>query len=982
MLVLHAVWTAAGRCALWAEDSALPQRERGAKASSKAVPHPFALSGAQLRDKLGWGIVAELDLHLPSYATAPTSSPELVRDPISSGPSPRGAVRQRRWTVPIVYLDLPGDLPEDLRLGASARYLCLLAEFADDLVTRGRVVPSVEGGLSARWLPVLTGLDSTRFADLVRRMPPAFRATQPGTSAEDLLLTALPHLVDGLTRDTLRGRPDREPTTITERWLSALTGDPALPDEAGELRLPLEQWRGTINQRSPLRTVLRLRSPLQSVREEDWRVEFLMQAIDEPSVLVPAAEVWQGGVLHRWVEFPEDQLLADLGRAVRIFPGLDAALSGKRPTHLITGLDGAYEFLRAAAELEQAGFGVQLPSWWKQDLSLTLTASSPQQAGTVTKDEHFLGLKELVDYRWELALGDRELTEAELTELAQAQVPLVQLRGQWVHVDPQRLAAGLRFLRKQREGQLTAGEVLQRAGLVLDLPWDDEGMRLPVSRVYADGWLGDLLSGTAEQQLEPIEPPAGFTAELRPYQQRGLAWLAFMDALGLGACLADDMGLGKTVQLLALEAHVRAQRSDTGPTLVVCPMSVAGNWQREAARFAPMLRTHVHHGSERVSAGLAGYDLVITTYALATRDRELLAGIGWERVVLDEAQNIKNSGTQLAEAVREFPARHRVALTGTPVENRLAELWSIMDFLNPGQFATLNTFRARFSVPIERHADQKAATRLRRLTGPFLLRRLKSDPTIISDLPEKVEITQYCPLTTEQATLYQAVVSDMLTKISESEGIQRRGLILATMTKLKQVCNHPAQLLGDGSRIAGRSGKLERLEAILTEVVAEGDKALCFTQYVQFGGMLVPHLAARLGVEVLFLHGGTSKTAREEMVQRFQTSTKPMVFLLSLKAGGTGLNLTAANHVIHLDRWWNPAVEDQASDRAHRIGARRDVQVRKLVCLGTLEEKIDAMISDKRALAGLAVGSGEGWLTELSTGRLRELLTLTGENVE
>jgi len=349
--------------------------------------------------------------------------------------------------------------------------------------------------------------------------------------------------------------------------------------------------------------------------------------------------------------------------------------------------------------------------------------------------------------------------------------------------------------------------------------------------------------------------------------------------------------------------------------------------------------------------------------------------------VLDEAQNIKNSATKQSAAVRGLTARQRIALTGTPVENRLAELWSIVDFVNPGLLGPLNKFRERFAVPIERDNDIQAAGRLKQLTGPFLLRRLKTDPAIISDLPDKIEMNVLCNLTAEQASLYQAVVDDMLVKIENSEGIERRGLVLATMTKLKQVCNHPAHLLKDGTRLPGRSGKLARLEEILEEVLAEGDKALCFTQFTEFGGMLESHLADRFGREVLYLHGATTKRRRDKMVAAFQEPDGPPIFLLSLKAGGTGLNLTAANHVIHVDRWWNPAVEDQATDRAFRIGQRKNVQVRKFVCVGTLEERIDQMIEKKKALSRMTVGTGENWLTELSVDELRDVITLSADAV-
>jgi non-specific serine/threonine protein kinase len=588
-----------------------------------------------------------------------------------------------------------------------------------------------------------------------------------------------------------------------------------------------------------------------------------------------------------------------------------------------------------------------------------------------------IGQAGLVDFQWELALGDQPLTEDELAELTALKAPLVRVRGQWVQVDPKRLAAGLKLLDGDGAGQMSVAELLQvGAG-------DHAGPGgLPVTEVAATGWLADLLDGSTatEQRLADAREPDGFAGTLRPYQRRGLAWLDFLQRAGLGGVLADDMGLGKTVQLLALAA---ADPAEGGPTLLVCPMSLVGNWQREAAKFAPALRVHVHHGAERARGtafheAVAGADLVITTYALVARDAEALKAIDWRRIVVDEAQAIKNAATRQAAAVRAVPARHRIAVTGTPVENRLADLWSIMEFANPGLLGPAATFKKRYAEPVERHGDADAADRLKRLTQPFILRRLKTDKSIISDLPEKLEMDVVCNLTAEQATLYQAVVDDMLAKIEASDGIERRGLVLATMTKLKQVCNHPAQLLRDGSRLAERSGKLARLEEILEEVLAAGEKALLFTQYAEFGGMLRGHLSARFGREVAYLHGGVSKPDRDAMVARFQSGEPgaPSLFVLSLKAGGTGLTLTAANHVVHVDRWWNPAVEDQATDRAFRIGQRRAVQVRKLVCAGTVEEKVAAMIQDKRGLAARIVGTSEQWLTELSTSELRSLLQL------
>lgn len=918
-----------------------------------------------------------MSVRLPSYAGGPVASPELVREAVGGR---RGAVRWREWVVPVVWVEGSLSEPPDCRVGASGKFLNELLGFGRELVRRGRVLPAIDGDGCGRWRAALSGVDSLRFAALRAGVPPSFRGAEGngGTGGGDLVQEVLDRAVDREVRAALRGTGvATSGDGVVGRWLAALVGDPRVDGEAGALRAKLAAWRAGGLRESPVRTCFRLSSPDQGgMLKDGWRVEFLLQAVDEPSVVVTAEQLWhkQDAVLRRWVGRPEDVLLGDLGRAGRLYPALDRALSAKRPVELALDVEGAYDFLQHAGLLAEAGFGVMLPSWWRQPhrLGLRLTATSRGTAGEVAKESE-LGLKVLVDYRWELAVGDERLTEAELQSLAEAKVPLVRVRGQWVQVDPKRLAAGLAFL-KRGGGQMTAAQVLLHSGLHPE----DADLPLPLNGVSATGWLGDLLSGEVEHHLEPVEQPTGLVAELRPYQQRGLAWLAFLDRLGLGACLADDMGLGKTVQLLALEAHNRAHGKRL-PTLLVCPMSVVGNWQREAARFTPDLEVRVFHGADRALD--TDCDLVITTYAVVARDAGKLADVSWDRVVLDEAQNIKNSSTRQSTVVRALPARHRVALTGTPVENRLAELWSIMDFVNPGVLGTINTFRARFAVPIERHHDEDAAVRLRRITGPFVLRRLKTDPRIITDLPDKIEVKQLCTLTAEQATLYQAVVDDMLAKIAEAEGVKRKGLVLATMSRLKQVCNHPAQLLGDGSRVAGRSGKLARLEEVLDEALADGDKALCFTQFTAFGSLVVPHLAARFDTEVLYLHGGTPKRQRDEMVRRFQEEDGPSIFVLSLKAGGTGLNLTAANHVIHLDRWWNPAVEDQATDRAFRIGQRNHVQVRKFVCVGTLEERIDRMIEEKRGLAQLVVGAGEDWLTELSTGELRELFALDGEAV-
>jgi hypothetical protein len=1014
MLVIHALWSPDRGPLIWGLDGDRPVKSTS-QAAGSARAHPFAVDVEALAE-IHAGKPASATLLLPSLRTAPLDSPELVR--AVPRPSPQRPPALLPWVVPALLVDaaaLAEESPQ-VRCGASVAHLRALAAFADDLAARGRVLPSLvfeAGQPAARWRPVVTGPDAGRMHGLIAAMPPVARAEQDGpsgTAGQDpsrLVADALAVLVDRAMREALAGaaspldllpprrgrRPRRVPAA--EAWLSALTvADARFPadqpvEEAhvAALAEALSAWDAVgAEVTGPARAVFRLTEPPVGPSGQEqvpWRLEFVLQSTTDPSLQLGAKQVWSAPAgLQRWIDRPQELLLGELGRASSIYPDLGAALRAPEPSGWDLDVDAAHRFLTTGAPLlDTAGFGVQLPAWWDRKHRLGLVASgssTPADAAVVSGGMH---KEALADFRWSLAVGEDVLDEEEIADLVAAKAPLVRLRGRWIAVDPDRLRRGLEFLRRPRD-TVTAADMLALA----TAHSDDLDLPLPLVDIKVTGWVGDVLAGTADHSLRPAEPPATFTAQLRPYQTRGLSWLAFLSGLHLGACLADDMGLGKTIQLLALEATDRAAPGTVGPTLLLCPMSLVGNWQREASRFAPGLRVYAHHGpgrlhGEELTARLAGTDLVITTYGTAVRDVAELAAHEWHRLALDEAQAIKNSQATASRTVRRLTARHRVALTGTPLENRLSELWSIMDVLNPGLLGSAEKFRARFAIPVERHGDDEAAQLLRRITRPYLLRRVKTDPAIIEDLPEKIEIIQDYRLTHEQASLYRTVVDDMMERIERSDGIERRGRVLAAMAKLKQVCNHPAQLLHDGSPVGNRSGKVTRLEEILTEVLAEGDKILCFTQFTEFGQMLVPHLSARFDQEVLFLHGGVPRRRRDEMVARFQSDDGPSIFLLSLKAGGTGLNLTAANHVVHLDRWWNPAVENQATDRAFRIGQRRTVQVRKFCCAGTLEERIDAMTQKKRALADLVVGDGEGWLTELSTAELRQLFTLGAEAV-
>ncbi|MBB3099845.1 SNF2 family DNA or RNA helicase [Actinoplanes campanulatus] len=995
MLVVHGGWVAGagrpGQLIIWAEDPALPT---SSTSRARSRPHPFAAPVEALQQVVPGAEGGSLALTLPGSGRGPLPSPETGLEAATRG------IKLGTWTVPA--LSVPGDEamavlgeladpdPDGPWLaGPSLRYLTLLAGYACDLAGRGRMLPqlTVEAGMpTARWRPVLTGSDTATFRDFAAGMPPVVRAAGDGQAVGRTVRDALESLLDGAARATLPerlmvGQRPGPKSALPDRWLAALTGaDPALPGAADadvrDLRRALDDWMRAANEaHGPIRVSFRLfePSPEAPPGEDGWFLEFALQSAEDPGLYLPAEDLWEGARFPGLPRRPDETLLAGLGRAVRLFPLLHVALLEQRPSAMPLTTGEAYDFLRQAAPLLQAaGFGVQLPSWaGRKAVGLKLTTRTRSKSGSSSRavaDSGF-GLSELVDFRLDLVIGDGAVTAEELAELARLKVPLVRVRGQWVELDARQLKAALKAVGERREGQLTAGELLQQ---VVDGGDED----LPLVEVDADGDLGDLLSGQAAERLSPLPTPAGFQGALRPYQERGLSWLHFLSRLGLGGILADDMGLGKTAQTLSLLLTDEGSRS-----LLICPMSLVSNWHKEAGRFAPGLRVYVHHGATRMRGpefdeAVAGADLVITTYGTALRDLETLRGVTWSRVVCDEAQAIKNSGTRQSQAVRAIPARTRLALTGTPVENHLAELWSIMDFCNPGLLGPAKRFRRRFQEPIESRQDEDATAALKRATGPFVLRRLKTDKTIISDLPEKNEMKVWCSLTAEQATLYQAVVEDMMAEIESTEGIQRRGNVLAAMMKLKQVCNHPAHLLKDGSRLPGRSGKLARLEELADEIIEDGDKALIFTQYAEWGTLLQPYLTAHTDRPVLWLHGGLSKARRDELVERFQTSGEPMLFLLSLKAAGTGLNLTAANHVVHFDRWWNPAVEDQATDRAFRIGQSRDVQVRKFICTGTLEEKIDAMIERKKALASSVVGTGEEWITDLSTDQLRELFSL------
>jgi len=645
----------------------------------------------------------------------------------------------------------------------------------------------------------------------------------------------------------------------------------------------------------------------------------------------------------------------------------------------------AYEFLKETPLYEQCGVVVRLPNWWKQrtrpQVNITL--------GSVKQNR--LGADALLDFKLGITLGDETLSEHELQSLLAAQDSLVFIKGQWVEVDREKLAEALAHWKKVEANagadglSFTEGmRLLAGAPADLGQTGTSSGDQ-PWAFVRAGPWLGSLLEELqAPEARKTIDPGNALKTRLRPYQRAGVNWLWLLSQLGLGACLADDMGLGKTMQIIALLLVLKKRRSRI-PSLLVLPASLLANWKDELNHYGPSLRCLFVHTSlmskqeievlaNAGEVGMAGIDLVLTTYGMLLRQSWLQAQ-DWRLLILDEAQAIKNPASRQTRAIKKLKASSRIALTGTPIENRLGDLWSLFDFLCPGLLGSASRFKT-FTQSLASGANDRY-TPLRNLVRPYILRRLKTDKTIISDLPEKTEVHAWCGLSKIQTALYRKEVKQLATSLETLDGIQRRGLVLATLMRLKQLCNHPSQLLGDGRYDPGSSGKFARLAELCEEIASRQEKLLVFTQFREITGPLAAFLTEQFGQPGLVLHGGTPVKQRKRRVDDFQQEDGPPFFILSLKAGGTGLNLTEASHVIHFDRWWNPAVENQATDRAFRIGQLNNVLVHKFVCQGTVEEKIDALITEKMALASdLLEGGAETLLTEMNNEELLELVSL------
>lgn len=903
----------------------------------------------------------------------------------------------------------------DRAVSPSVAWFGALQRVVQSLVTRGRVVPAVThigatgdfGYWVAEWKPLVTDLHLIE--PLLEAMPPVVGAAGPVDRVHVMHL-----LLDRYCRAVLAQRGWQatvgNPRPVTAKALRAVSR--ALIAEHGQFTVSGDMHEAvalianeltTMERRADgepiIRVRLRLAMPEMASSEAahldeptdeggQWPLSLELVDVDDRSrwctadefhQRTPAAQALTGG--DRFHDLLQQQLHRSGAAIAQAVPELTEWLSG--PNRGVS-VEVAAATLDAVEALAVADVELIAPERLTRRRPATRALAQPTDNDSSGR---FAGSALM---QWQVVVDDTAVSDEVLRRAAEDGANLIEIGGRWVQIDRAEARRALANLERHRaeHGELGALQLLtlaaelQRELEAAGLDPADTDSDLGISAVQAAGWAQQLLDGLPDEALSEGVVPDGFTATLRHYQLRGLGWLQFLRRLGLSGCLADDMGLGKTPTTLAHLAGL------PGPHLVVCPLSVVRNWEAEAARFTPLMRVMVHHGTNRAADDeflrRAGeHDLVITTYQVAARDLDAMQKIAWSTVVLDEAQAVKNPDTRTARAMRGIKATQHIALTGTPVENRLHELWSIFQIVAPGLLGSSPQFRQRFATPIEKEHDVDATRELRRLTGPFLLRRTKADRTLVPDLPDKVEQIAWAPLTREQAHMYQAVVDQLLKDAQQATGMRRRGLVLAALTRLKQICNHPAHALGDGSKLAGRSGKLQRFDELVTDLHDAGEQALVFTQFREMGLLLQQHLHERFALQVPFLHGGISKPHRDRMVDQFQSGTSGSPLLLvSLRAGGTGLNLTAASRVVHYDRWWNPAVEDQATDRAWRIGQSRSVFVHKLVCEGTVEERIDALITDKRSLANAVVGTtGEAWLSELSTDALRDLVTLDHSKV-
>ncbi len=1026
MIVLHASYTD-NSFFVWGERSFRSEELNVAFPYSSGIPRmPWDAGSVAVCDVLkkagirhGRKNIAESAavayLDLPSYLGYPLPSSPLLGD----FPETEGELTTERYSVEALRvnydeltvlfqmiregrerLPVPG-----LLWGNDLKYVLKGLEYASLMVLRGTYLPGMDS-YDERYFSVWKPLHLAKYQDgysaFVNALPPVMESVSLSgerpevKSRQSIADQILESFLEDIVRkaQSVPGRRGKQVDQANPHdiWLRSLAWPGSAlhrwKEEMGQLSLQIAQWTDSVRvvTNQPWKLLLRLEEPLSGSSEGPWVLSWHLQSAVDPTVAVPAEKVWSPGPAERmWFHSagsnPRRYLLQVLGQISSSIPAIARSLNEPLPVSCTMTFDELLEFLHDhVPQILDHGIKVQFPSSWGSPSDRPkLAVKGSVREGLAFSSGSSIDLGELMDVDWSVSVGDDVLTEEELEMLRKLKAPLANIRGKWVLLYRDELEKVVEGVKKLPD------KITRREALISSFR-ESKG-DLPISSIKGSAWLDCVRSVlTGAEQVDITEQPEGFGGKLRPYQVKGLSWLSWLAETGLGGCLADDMGLGKTVQALAL-IKTMIIRGEGAPVLLVCPTSVIENWRREAEHFVPDLSVYIHHGTgrakgEKFADAVKETNLVITSYSLIHRDSETFKKTEWSGMILDEAQNIKNPETRQSKAARSIKAKWHFALTGTPVENHVGDMWSIMEFLMPGLLPNKSRFVKDFIRPIQ--AGETAALRkIKKITGPFILRRLKTDKSIISDLPEKIETDVFCSLNKEQASLYAAVLDDLEEKLSGSSGIRRRGAVLSAVTSLKQVCDHPALYLKDRSQLSGRSGKLARLTEIAEEMLSIGDRALIFTQYAEMGGMLKNYLQETFGREALFLHGGVDRSKRDEMVRKFQESKDaPPFFVLSLKAGGTGLNLTGANQVVMFDRWWNPAVEQQAVDRAYRIGQKERVLVHYFCCRGTLEERIENLIRSKKEIADSVVSEGENWLTEMSDSELKQLFRLSRDAVE
>ena len=1017
MKVIHGFWTPLpkdgfiqkGQFYIWVETDEVKIRKNKNQ-------HPQQLREQACLDFLKTAFAYSLNLNAPSPQQQSVYLPTIVDKPVPDPELVIGEVIEevllKEWQVFACPLLIPikmiGDIyflshyqHEDVRISRDFLFWYYFSQSLKQVIEKDQYIPALlaektktKTRLYRCWKIISPAFDAL-IEQSVKSMPLACSQIY---QAESLLR----HFAEVTVNKIIESGIQKLPQAYTKKLQYDFLETILLEEQTDKpirtvVKVPEEfqqwhQWQQKFLQ-SHQQSVLQLGFQLYEAdaeQIESWRLNFLISSHTDPSFKLDLVDFWKNGdsyhelITQQFGENIEQQLLVNLAHAARIYPILWQGMETSEPASLILSLDEAFEFLQESAWiLEDAGFRVIIPSRLtpkgRQRAKMRLRTNDKKK-GSTTSAKSYLSFDSLTDYHYEFVMGDETVSPEEWQQLVEMKTPLVHFRGQWMELDREKMQEMLAFWRQQKDNldALSVQELLKKLA--------EEGDSLEVD---TNDNLAEMLAKLNDSShLALIDNPTQLNAQLRDYQKRGVSWLRYLETLGLNGCLADDMGLGKTMQVIAT-LILEKETSKTAPTLLIAPTSVIGNWEKEVEKFAPHLKTHIHHGStrEKECAEFAKLcseqDMLITSYTLARKDNALLTTIDWYRVVLDEAQNIKNPKAAQTKSILKITAKHRLALTGTPVENRLMDLWSIFNFLNPNYLGKQTQFRKAYELPIQRDNDPVKSTILKQLIQPFILRRLKTDKNIIKDLPDKIENKQYCNLSKEQASLYQAVVKDVEEQLEEKQGIERQGLMLSTLMKLKQICNHPMQFLQDGSPFTSeRSHKLERISDMLGEAIAEGDSVLLFTQFTEIGEQLMEYFSKDKHYPSHYIHGGVSRKKREQMIQDFQDpDSPPSIFILSLKAGGVGITLTRANHVFHFDRWWNPAVENQATDRAFRIGQKKNVFVHKFITLGTLEERIDQMIEDKQKMADSIVGNDESWLTKLDNQAFKELIALNKNSI-